>query len=75
MAKHPSFSEKATAVSIRLPKKLAGKKVILIDAEEYARLKRGLTEVEDALGKIVRGDAAHREGRTKAVKSLSQLGR
>jgi hypothetical protein len=34
-------------VSLRVPKKLAGKKVVLIDAAEYAALKRRLAEVSD----------------------------
>jgi PHD/YefM family antitoxin component YafN of YafNO toxin-antitoxin module len=62
-------------VSIRVPKKLAGKKVVLVDAAEYAALKRRLAEVSDALEKISRGDAAYRQGRTKTVSSLVQLNR
>jgi len=62
-------------VSIRVPKKLAGKKVVLVDAGEYAALKRRLAEVSDALEKISRGDAAYRQGRTKRVASLAELGR
>ena len=62
-------------VSIRVPKKLAGKKVVLVDAAEYVALKRRLAEVSDALEKISRGDAAYRQGRTKTVSSLVQLNR
>ena len=62
-------------VSIRVPKKLAGKRVVLVDAAEYAALKRRLAEVSDALEKISRGDAAYRQGRTKTVSSLVQLNR
>ena len=62
-------------VSIRVPKKLAGKRVVLVDAAEYAALKRRLAEIGDALEKISRGDAAYRQGRTKSVSSLSELGR
>jgi hypothetical protein len=62
-------------VSIRVPKNLAGKRVVLVDAAEYAALKRRLTEVSDALVKISRGDAAYRQGRTKTVSSLSELDR
>jgi hypothetical protein len=62
-------------VSIRVPKKLAGKKLVLVDAEEYAALKRRLVEVSDALEKISRGDAAYRQGRTKNVSSLAELDR
>jgi hypothetical protein len=63
-----------TEFSIRLPKKLAGKKLIVVEAEEFLRLKKQLGEFEDALAKITRGNAAHREGRTGVVKSLSDLG-
>ena len=62
-------------VSIRVPKKLTGKRVVLVDAAEYAALKRRLTEISDAFEKISRGDAAYRQGRTKTVSSLSELDR
>ena len=62
-------------VSIRVPKKLSGKKLVLVDAAEYAALKRRLAEIGDALEKISRGDAACRQGRTKTVSSLSELAR
>ena len=75
MAKRSSLPSGEATVTIRLPGKFAGKQVVLIEAEEYARLKRQLAEVEDALGKIARGDAAYREGRTKILKSLSALDR
>jgi hypothetical protein len=74
MRKHASATA-ANLVSIRVPKKLAGKEVVLVDAEEYAALKRRLAEVSDALEKISRGDAAYRQGRTKSVSSLAELGR
>jgi len=62
-------------VSIRVPKNLAGKRVVLVDAAEYTALKRRLTEISDAFEKISRGDAAYRQGRTKTVSSLSELNR
>ena len=62
-------------VSIRVPKKLAGRKLVLVDAAEYAALKRRLTEMGDALQKISRGNAAYRQRKTKSVSSLSELGR
>jgi hypothetical protein len=62
-------------VSMRVPKKLAGKKVVLVDAAEYTALKRRLGEISHALEVISRGDAAYRQGRTKTVASLSELGR
>ena len=73
MRKQASAAE--NLVSIRIPKKLAGKKLVLVDAAEYAALKRRLTEVSDALEKIFRGDTAYRQGRTKSVSSLAALGR
>jgi len=48
MRKH-AFSTAEDLVSIRVPKKLAGKKLVLVDAAEYAALKRRLAEVSDAL--------------------------
>jgi PHD/YefM family antitoxin component YafN of YafNO toxin-antitoxin module len=74
MRKHVS-STAQNLVSIRVPKKLAGKTVVLVDAAEYAALKRRLSEVSDALEKISRGDAAYHQGRTKSISSLAVLGR
>ena len=70
-----AFSTAENLVSIRVPKKLAGKRVVLVDAAEYAALKLRLAEVSDALEKISRGGAAYRQGRTKTVSSLAELGR
>jgi hypothetical protein len=46
-----------------------------VDAEAYAKMTRRLAEIEDTLQKIARGDAAYRQGRTKTVRSLSELRR
>ena len=62
-------------LSIQVPKKLGGKKVVLVGAEEYAKMKQRLAEIEDTLQKLARGDAAYRQRRTKTVRSLSELGR
>lgn len=70
MSKQATASSRQNLLSIRVPKELAGKKVVLVDAEEYAKMKRRLAEIEDALKKIARGEAAYRQGRTKTVKSL-----
>ena len=75
MSKQASLSSTESLLSIRVPKKLGGKKVVLVEAGEYARMKRRLAEIEDTLEKIARGDAAYRQGRTKTVRSLSELGR
>jgi hypothetical protein len=75
MMRKRAFSTAEDLVSIRVPKKLAGKKVVLVDAAEYAALKRRLAEMSDALERISRGDAAYRQGRTKTVSSLAELRR
>ena len=75
MSKPGSWSASEGLLSIRVPKELGGKKVVLVEAEEYARMKQRLAEIEDTLEKIARGDAAYRQGRTKTVRSLSELGR
>jgi len=75
MSKPATASSRQNLLSIRVPKELAGKKVVLVDVEEYAKMKRRLAEIEDALEKITRGEAAYRQGRTKTVRSLSELGR
>ncbi len=75
MSKQVSFSSTGSLLSIRVPKKLGGKKVVIVEAEEYARMKQRLAEIEDTLEKIARGDAAYRQGRTKTVRSLSELSR
>ena len=75
MSKQASLSSTESLLSIRVPKRLGGKKVVLVEAGEYARMKQRLAEIEDTLEKIARGDAAYRQGRTKTVRSLSELGR
>jgi hypothetical protein len=70
-----AFSTTEDLVSIRAPKRLAGKKVAPADAAEYAALTRRLAEVSDALEKISRGDAAYRQGRAKIVPSFAELRR
>lgn len=75
MSKQASSSSTQGLLSVHVPKKLGGKKVVLVEAEEYAKMKRRLAEIEDTLEKIARGEAAYPQGRTKTVKSLSELGR
>jgi hypothetical protein len=70
MSKQASLSSTESLLSIRVPKKLGGKKVVLVEVEEYARMKQRLAEIEDTLEKIARGDAAYRQRRTKTVRSL-----
>jgi hypothetical protein len=75
MSKQASSSSSRSVLSIRVPKKLGGRRVVLVDAEAYAKMTRRLAEIEDTLQKIARGDAAYRQGRTKTVRSLSELRR
>ena len=75
MSKQASSSSTESVLSIQVPKKFGGKKVVLVDAQEYEKMKRRLAEIEDTLQKIARGDAAYRQGKTKTVRSLSDLGR
>jgi hypothetical protein len=75
MSKRASSSSTESVLPIQVPKKLGGKKVFLLEAEEYFKMKQRLAEVEDTLQKIARGDAAYRQGRTKTVRSLPALGR
>ena len=70
MSKQASSSSTQGLLSVRVPKKLGGKKVVLVEAGEYAKIKRRLAEIEDTLEKVARGEAAYRQGRTKTVKSL-----
>lgn len=75
MSKQSSFSSPQGLLSVRVPKKMGGKKVVLVEAEEYAKMKRCLAEIEDTLEKVARGEVAYRQGRTKTARSLSELGR
>ena len=75
MSKQTSFSSTQGLLSVRVPKTLGGKKIVLVEAEEYVKMKRRLAEIEDTLEKVARGEAAYRQGRTKTVRSLSELAR
>jgi hypothetical protein len=57
-------------VLIEVPRRLAGRKLVLVEAGEYARLKKRVAELDDAIEKIRRGDRALREGKIKTVNSL-----
>ncbi len=46
MSKQASSSSTESVLSIQVPKKLGGKKFVLADAEEYAKTKRRLAEIE-----------------------------
>ena len=74
MRKH-AFSAAEDLVSIRVPKKLAGKRVVLVDAAEYAALKRRLAEVSDALEKISQATPLIGKGAQKPFPPQPKSGR
>ena len=52
-----------------------GEELIVVSRREFEKLREQLVEVKDALAKIRRGERELRLGRTKMVKSLSDLKR
>ncbi len=52
-----------------------GEELIVISRREFEKLRQKLAEVKDALVKIRRGEKELRLGKTKVVKSLSELKR
>lgn len=57
----------------RLPKRLAGQEVVVVAAREYSALKNRVHELEDAIGKIRRGEKALSDGKTEVIGKLSEL--
>lgn len=60
-------------ISFQVPRRLAGKRIVLVDESELVRLRERVTELEDVIGKIRRGERELREGKTRIVKSLADL--
>lgn len=50
-----------------------GDELIVISRREFDKLRQRLTEVKDALAKIRRGEKELHIGKTKVVRSLSEL--
>ena len=65
----------AQEMTFTVPRRLAGRKLVLVDAGEIARLRKQVAALEDAVAKIQRGEKAWREGRTRAVSTLAELRR
>ncbi len=60
--------------SMTIPKYLThGKELIIVRRDEFEALKKHLFEVEDALSKISKGERELKQGKTRIVKSLSEL--
>ena len=57
-----------------IPKRLThGEELVILQREEYERMKRTLLETQDVLAKIARGEKELREGKTRTFKSLGEL--
>ncbi|MEW6040250.1 MAG: hypothetical protein AB1633_01890 [Elusimicrobiota bacterium] len=59
-----------TTISRKLTR---GDELVVIPRKEYERLQKHLTEVQDVLFKIQRGEKELRTGKTRIVKSLAEL--
>ena len=59
---------------VNIPKVLThGEDLVVIRKSDYEVLQRRLEEYKDAFGKIKRGEAEFKNGKTKVIKSLSEL--
>lgn len=60
--------------TLTISKKIThGDELIVISRREFQKLQERLVEVKDALAKIRRGEKELRLGKTKVVRSLSEL--
>ena len=57
-----------------IPKRIThGEELIVVRRQEYERMQKHLAEVKDALAKIRQGEKELREGKTRVIKSLTEL--
>ena len=62
--------------TLKISKKMThGEELIIVSRREFEKLQQRLTEVRGALAKIRRGEKELRLGKTKIVRSLSDLRR
>lgn len=60
--------------SITIPKAVTqGAELVVLSRKEYERLQHHVSELEDALTKIRRGEKEYRSAKTRAIKSLADL--
>lgn len=60
--------------TLMIPKSIThGEELIVVRRSEYEHLQKRLVEVKDALSKIKIGEKELREGKTRIIKSLSEL--
>lgn len=59
---------------LTIPRKVTGgSDLVILPRREYEKLRASLAEVQDALGKIRRGEQEYRQGKTRPVDSLVDL--
>lgn len=59
-----------------IPKHVTGgDDLVVVRRVDYEHLHQLVEETQDALGKVRRGEKEHRQGTTKAVRSLAELRR
>ena len=62
------------SIMLTIPKYMThGDELVVVRRNEYDDLRRQFVELKDALAKIRRGESELKNGRTRIVKSLSQL--
>ena len=62
--------------TITIPKRLTrGEELVVLPRQEYERLQKHLSEVQDVLKKIRRGEREFRLGKTRVIQSLAELSR
>ena len=60
--------------TLTIPKNIThGDELIIVRRDEFESLKKHLAEVIEALSKIRKGERELRQGKTRVVKSLSEL--
>lgn len=60
--------------TLTIPKRIThGEELLVVRRREYEQLQKHLAEVKDALAKIRQGEKELKEGRTRVIKSLSEL--
>lgn len=60
--------------TLTIPKRIThGDDLIIIRRQEYEQLQKHLSEIKDALSKIRQGEKELKDGKTRIIKSLSEL--
>ncbi len=63
-------------MNITIPKQMThGDELVVVRRKEYEQLRKQFLELKDAFTKIRQGEHELRNGRTRVVKSLSELHR